>query len=335
MSVEHIPNTGQDNNEFPFSHLPSKDSETGEEIIVGTGWESQVKRLGPDWVLKEVNLYNNTGKERSQGMLDYLRNPDRVKKMTFEQNKLEDIFGEDHFAKSQFVYGKDRNNKEGYMLMQKFIPGKVLGDLIGTEYANTQEMISKNREQFKDIVWGLKKSFVEFGMPLDFHPGNLMKNDTTGNITIMDAGIPSEEYEFIKNDVTNERTPNAIDNAYKRLERISRYENFLQLTLEEKENLDKKYNISDEDYNKRVQDIDTIRISKGIEIDIKESPVDQFLNSVFGDKQEVTGQSVFESALKLLGSNTPTESQKYILEKIKKQNTTLGDRSHWKQIIDL
>jgi len=31
----------------------------------------------------------------------------------------------------------------------------------------------------------------------------------------------------------------------------------------------------------------------------------------------------------------PTESQKSILEELKKQGTTLGDRSHWKSIIEL
>jgi hypothetical protein len=334
MSIEHIPNTGQNDNEFPFSHLPSIDSETAKEKIIGKGWESQVKSLGPDWVIKEVNPNSSTDKPRSQEMLDFLRNPDRVKKMQSDQNKLEGIFGVSHFARSHFVYGKDQNDKEGYMLVQKFIPGKILGDLIGTDYVNTQEMILKNRDQFMDIIWGIKKSFVEFGVPLDFHPGNVMKNDTTGNLVIMDAGFPSEEYDVIKDDIVTERTQNAFKNSYERLERISRYEELLQLTLEEKEKLDKKYNINDENYKKRIQDIDQSRIDKGIEMDIESNGVDILLNNIFGDRQEVTGQELYEYALKVLGATPPTESQKKILEEIIKQGTFLGNKIHWKQLIE-
>ncbi|MBI2414532.1 hypothetical protein HYV31_01640 [candidate division WWE3 bacterium] len=334
MSIEHIPNTGQNDNEFPFSYLPSKDTETDEEKIIGKGWESQVKILGHDWVLKEVNPNTSTGEPRSQEMLDFLRNPDRVKKMQSDQNKLETIFGKEHFARSYFVLGKDQHDKEGYMLVQKFIPGKVLGELIGTEYVNTQEMVSKNREQFMDIVWGVKKSFIEFGVPLDFHPGNVIRSDTTGNLIIMDAGFPSEEDEVIKIHLVTKRTQDAFKNSYERLERISRYEKFLQLTPEEKDILDKKYNITDLDYQKRLQDIDKSRLAKGIELDVEEGPVDKLLNNIFGERQEVTGQELYEYALKVLGATPQTEAQKKILEEIKNQGSFFGDRLHWKQIIE-
>ncbi len=333
MGIEHIENRGE-NNEFPFAYLPSKDIETNKEKVIGTGWESQVKMLGPEWVIKEVNPFNSRGEERSQDMLDHLRNPERVKEIMGIQDKFGEIFGEEHFARSYFVYGKDQNGKEGYILVQKFIPGKVLSEIIGTEYKDTQEMVEKNREQFKDIVWGLKKSFIEFGVPLDFHPGNLIKNEKTGNIMIMDTGIPTQEFRAISSDENSDRILNTFENAYRRLERMDRYEKFLNLTKEEKTELNNKYSITDEKYKNSVKNLDEMKNEKGLEINVA-NPVDQLLNKIFGERQEIAGQELYDYALKLLGKNEPTESQKSILEELKKQGSILGDRSHWKSIIEL
>ena len=333
MGIEHIENTGE-NNEFPFAYLPSKDTETNKEKIIGTGWESQVKRLGPDWVIKDVNPFNQRGEERSQEMLDHLRNPERVKEIMGIQDKFGEIFGEEHFARSYFVYGKDQNAKEGYILVQKFIPGKALSDMIGTEYKDTQEMIENNREQFKEIVWGLKKSLIEFGVPLDFHPGNLIKNEKTGNIVIMDTGIPSQEFRAITSDENSDRILNTFENAYRRLERMDRYEKFLNLTEEEKISLNKKYDITEEKYESSIRNLDEMKNEKGLNIEVV-NPVDQLLNRIFGERQEIAGQEIYDYALKVLGKNEPTESQKNILEELKKQGTVLGDRSHWKSIIEL
>lgn len=334
MSIEHIKNSGQNDNELPFEYLPSVDDMTKKEKIIGTGWESQVKRLGPDWVIKEVNPFNQRGEERSQEMLNHLRSPERVREIMDMQDRFGEIFGEEHFARSYFVYGKDQNGKEGYILVQKFIPGKTLSDMIGTEYKDTQEMIENNREQFKEIVWGLKKSFIEFGVPLDFHPGNLIKNEKTGNIVIMDTGIPSQEFRAITSDESSDRILNTFENAYRRLERIGRYEKFLNLTEEEKMALNIKFGITDKKYENGVKDLDEIKNEKGLKIEVV-NPIDQMLNSIFGERQEIAGQEIYDYALKVLGKNEPTESQQSILEELKRQGATLGDRSHWKSVIEL
>lgn len=335
MEVEHIPNKGQDNNEFPFAYLTSKDKETGEDLVLGTGWESIVKRLGPDWVLKEVNRFNSEGKERSQEMIDNLRGPERIQKTMKDQNKLEQIFGDEHFVKNYYIYGKDLKGEEGYIVVQKLVPGKSLSSLIGTEYSDTRDMVSKNREEIKEILWGLKKAFIEFGVPIDFHPGNLIKNEKTGNLVIIDTGIPSDEYRVITDSKVTERTVNTMENAYTRLTRMRRYEEYLHLNEEEKDSLDKKFNISDDSYRKRVEEIDRNRIEKNIKIDIDKDPVDKLLDSIFGEREEVNGQEIYDYAIRILGNNQPTEGQKIILEELKKQGTTLGNRSYWKSVVDL
>ena len=333
MGIEHIPNTNNDN-EFPFPYLPSRDTETNEEKIIGTGWESQVKMLGPDWVLKEVNPFTSWGEERSQEMINYLRNPERVRAIMDDQDKISKIFGEEHFARSYFIYGKDQNGKEGYILVQKFIPGKALSEMIGVDYKNTDEMINENREQFKDIVWGLKKSFIEFGVPIYFHPGNLIKNEKTGKIVIMDTGIPSREFRTVMSDERTEKAFNIFENAYKRLDRMNRYERLLKLTEEEKLELDNKYDITDKQYNDRLENLNNMKNEKGFEISVV-NPVDKLLNNIFGGRDKIDGQELLDYAFKTLGERKPTESQEIILDKLREQSTVLGNKAYWKNIIEL
>ncbi len=335
MEIEHIPNTGQNDNEFPFVYLPSKDKETGEDVVLGSGWESVVKMLGPDLVLKKVNRFNSSGEERSQEMIDYLTSPERIHKIMKDQQRLEDIFGEERFKKNYYINGKDPEGNDGYMTVQEFVPGKSLSSLIGTEYLDTKDMVSKNREEIKEIIWGLKKAFIEFGVPIDFHPGNLIKNEKTGNLVIIDTGIPSDEYRVITDSKVTERTVNTMENAYTRLTRMRRYEEYLNLTKDEKNELDIKFNVSDDSYRKRVEEIDRNRIEKNIQIDIDKDPVDKLLDNIFGEREEVNGQEIYDFAIKVLGTDQPTEGQKIILEELKKQGTTLGNRSYWKSVVGL
>lgn len=318
-------NTKQ-SNRWPLKVLPGK--------TIGSGYESEVFMIGDDMVMKKVNLVNAKGEERSLEMIKYLRSPERIKEMIHTQKILLDIFGEEHFEKTEFIYANDPDGNEGFLLFQKFIPGKVLSELIGTEYKDSKEMVEKNRDQFKDIVWGLKKAFIVFGVPIDFHPGNLIQNKNTGEIKVIDTGIPSDEYTVVSSDKIINRTINTFEIAYRRLERINRYERFLNLSDEEKDTLNQKYKITDADYESRIQNLDEFKIKKGLEINVVD-PVDQLLDTIFGMKEKVSGQEIFDYALKILGNNQPTDSQKNILGELQKQSTFLGDRSYWKNIIEL
>jgi hypothetical protein len=293
-----------------------------------------VTKVDDNWVIKEINPNDPQGKKRSQEFIDYLGNPKRIKDIVRDQKKIGKIFGEEHFAKSYFRYEKDQSGKRSYIIVQRFIPGKVLSEMIGTDYKNTNEMIEKNREQFKDIVWGLKKTFIEFGVPLDFHPGNLIKNEKTGNIVIMDTGIPSREFKTINSDGNPDRVFNTFKNAYERLDRMSRYERLLNITEEEKSDLDIKYGITDKQYNDRLENLNDMKNKKGFEIDVF-NPVDELLNNIFGERDKVDGQELLNYALKILGKKEPTESQKNILDELKKQSTVLEDKAYWKNIIEL
>ncbi len=312
----------------PPKNLPRKGD------IIGTGWESIVTKVDDNWVIKEINPNDPQGKKRSQEAIDYLGNPKRVKDIVRDQKKIGKIFGEEHFAKSYFRYEKDQSGKRSCIIIQRFIPGKVLSEMIGTDYRNTNEMIEKNREQFKDIIWGLKKTFIEFGVPLDFHPGNLIKNEKTGNIVIMDTGIPSREFKTINSNENSDRVFNTFKNAYERLDRMIRYERLLNLTEEEKSDLNIKYGITDKQYNDRLENLNNMKNKKGFEIDVV-NPVDELLNNIFGERDKVGGQELLNYALKILGKKEPTESQKVILDELKKQSTILGNKDHWKEIIEL
>jgi hypothetical protein len=310
--------------EFPFSE------EINEEVL-GTGWESITKRIG-DWVVKEPNPVNLKGQERSQRMMDFLRSLKRIKRVSADQEKLAQIINKENFAKTHYVYGKyKKNEKPNYIAVQRYIPGTALTELIGTQYQNSQEMVANNREEFKELLWGVKKAFVEIGAPIDFHPGNIIRHENTKNLVIIDAGIPTEEYEIIKSEEDNKRTPNIFENIYERLQRIGRYEKYLNLSQQEEEKLNSKYNITTEQFDEKVREIDTLRIKKGIEIDTKRDRLDKTLDQMFGEKEEMTGQEILDYAIKVLGDKKPTKSQEIFLEKLKEKITTSGDKAYWKE----
>lgn len=313
--------------EFPFLNKPDPKP-------LGSGWESAPRKLGEKLVINEVNRFTSDGQERSQEMIEMLRSPERVKKMVNEQNRLENIINKENFAKTSFVYGKYREDEDPiYMPIHEYIPGETLGELIGDEYLNSEEMVSKNAEQMKEVIWSVKKTFVEIGLPIDFHPGNIVKEEKTNRLVIIDTGMPMEEYEIITSDEEDHRTQNIFERTYQIINRISRYEEYLNLTKDQKKELNSKYEITQEEFNKRVKEIDALKDKKGINIDPNKDRLDLAIDDMFGERNEMTGQEVIDYAQKVLGKRKPRKGQQILIEKLKKDPRISGDKSFWKEII--
>jgi hypothetical protein len=315
---------------FPFAYLQGE--------FIGKGAESIVKELGPDWVIKEVNPTDKQGNARSQKTIEWFRNPDRVRELNKEQIILEQLIGKEHFVRSYFIYGEDQNGNEGYMMVQKRIDGKTVRDLVGSEYSSPREMIYQNREQLMEIVWGVKKAFIELGVPVDFHDGNMIKETGTGRIVLVDCGFPSEENSRVFGTKVYEGINRTLANEYKRIDRIRYYETYLKLSEEEKQKLDTKHEVSDEAFNSRVQRIDAVREAKGIDIkeletERRKGTVEGMVDTIFGDKTKVTGNEVRDYALQMLGNEEPAPNQKLILDKLEKQGDLSQDKSYWIKLI--
>jgi len=315
---------------LPFAHQPGE--------TIGIGRESVVKELGPDWVIKEVNPLNENGEKRSEGHMEWFRSPERVKSLSREQEKLEEIFGKDHFLRAHFVYGKDAEGKEGYMMVQKRIEGDTMRDLVGEEYSSTKEMIEQNREEYMEIVWGAKKAFIELGVPIDFHDGNMVKEASTGNIVLIDSGFPSEEGSFVFSG-EGRRANNALTRAYQRVDRIKEYEGFLGLGQREVEELNQKYGIDVEAFEGQTSKLDKARDKLGItaeeiEAGKRKDTVAGFLDTVFGETESVTGTDIITKAREVIGNTDIPKRTQRVLDRLEQEAERSEGREYWKNLIE-
>lgn len=317
-------------NYLPFAHQPGE--------VIGTGRESIVKELGPDWVIKEVNPLNARGENRSEGRMAWFRSPERVKGLSKEQEKLEEIFGKDHFPRAYFVYGKDAEGKEGYMMVQKRIEGDTMRDLIGDEYESEKDMIEQNREQYMAIVWGTKKAFVELGVPIDFHDGNMVRETNTGNIVLIDTGFPSEEGSFVF-DGEGHRAHHGLTRAYQRVDRIKQYENFLNLSQREIRELNEQYGLDETDFDNQIEKLDEVRDKLGIsaeeiETSKRKDTVGGFLDTVFGENEVVTGVEIIAEARERIGNTDIPKRTQTVLDRLEQEAGRSEGREYWKNLIE-
>lgn len=319
---------------MPFEHQP------GEEI--GSGWESVVRELGPNWVIKEVNPFDEKGKRRSKERIEGMRSLERVMSYSEEQRRLEEIFGKEHFNRVHFVQArKNARNMEKepeYLMVQKRVRGEKVSDIDQRDYKSTHEMILDNREEFKHIVWGAKKVFAELGTSMDFHEGNMVREEGTGRVVIVDSGFPSESAKVIYKQ-KNERSKDALFRAYRRINRIKEFETYLELTEEEKVEMDEEFDLSEESYNEQLERLAEARNRLGIteeEVErfVREGTMEGFLDVVFGEKEEILGNELLDAIMERLGDQEVPEGRQKILDEIKDQANVKGTRDYWKNLIE-
>ena len=338
MPIEHIENTSQEN-EFPFAYLPSKDTNTGEEKIIGSGWESIVKKLGPNWVIKEVNSLDLMGNPKKSEAIERARDPQSISEKVKEQSRLEEIFSEEYFLKSHYVLGKNPQGKEEYMLVQKFIKGKTIDELISgdtREYASLGDLVLKNREQFKKIIWATKKAFLEFGAPLDFHTKNFMRNDITGKFVLIDSGEPSQDNKLFSNSETSINLPQEmVEGLFKRVNRINEIEEYLKLSEEERIKLDEEYNVSKEKIDEKIKQMqENLKERESARREKRKHDVENFLDTVFKGRGKVTGNEIVTEAIRIMGNDKIPDETQQIMDKLALIGESEGDKDYWlEQII--
>lgn len=295
--------------DMPFAH------DQGEEI--GSGYESIVRALGKDWVIKEVNPTDEQGEPLRQEYLDWARSPERSHRFTEEQRKLEEIFGLEHFARSYFVLGEDEEGNKGYIIIQRRVDGRTAESLIGDVYKTKRELVFQNRDEFMEIVWGAKKAFIEFGVPPDLHLGNLVREDKTGRMVMVDPGSPREEHIIVFG-ISTPRTQDAIGFAYRRLEQLSRLEGYLRLSAQERHGLDTEYGIAHEQYVESFKKLEGVRESMGvsreqIEEFIRSRSLEAFLEYIVGEDKKVNATAIVRYVNEKAGENTiPEKTQKLL-----------------------
>ena len=318
---------------LPFKHQP------GERI--GSGWESLVHELGPDWVIKEINPIDEHGEEKNPGWIEEVRTPERVKAFSKEQQKLEEIFGKERFNRVYFVEAQrqphDEKGEVEYLMIQKRVQGEKMSELDGEVYRSEYEMVRDNREEYKELIWGSKKAFIELGAPIDFHEGNLVQDKETGRVNIVDCGFPSESRKHIFQG-KGERSQNALVRAYERLDKLHRLEGYLDLSDEEVGELNQKYGIDEESFLGSVKALDSQIEEQGltkkyVEQEIRKRTLDGFFDEIFGDREKVSGREILDAVFAVIGDDAIPKKKQEILDELKELDDAAYTRKQWKNFI--
>lgn len=290
----------------------------------GCEWIVEIFEGDPDLVIKTVNPFNSDGGKRTDGELSWWNGERRKQNLEKDQEAFIKVFG-DSYVPLDYQYMTGKDGERSFIALQKRVRGISVDKLIGTnEYPNERIFLTKNREQIADMLWGAKKMFVDFGTPFDFHAGNMMQEDETGKLLLIDVGSPTMTTRaiFEEEHATDRiKVSKNLFRSYKRLERIERYEEILNLSQEEKDVLDEKYGINPDDYFKTKKAILDRQDKLGI-TDEELSKLGKKMNETVEDivdramngKENVTGMEFAEFARKMIGNKTPTPGQETLLQ---------------------
>jgi hypothetical protein len=244
---------------FPFEAGP------GDEL--GRGFESIVKELGPDWVIKEFNPLKPDGTPKHEKAYEMSQTEANIKELQETQQFLQSdlIFGE-NLIPIYWVLGRDEDGNKKYFTVQKRFNGDTLENIIESQdsrekYDNRFDQFfvehPELRSQMLRLIWGSKKALVEMGVFDDFHPDNIAvvdEEDGKQRLEIFDIQNMVKTRRLLYEDPNCplESKQNILKNTERHASRLERYQKWLNVTEEEKQVLDTEFGIETSAYENTV-----------------------------------------------------------------------------------
>lgn len=246
------------------SYPPFSEEKIGDQI--GEGKENIVHSFDSDMVLKEPNIEAFTqrisetvtsGSEEEKAQLDqlieYFKSVEHFKTSQKDYSNLKNIFGE-MLADSMYVLGEPREgNETGHYIFQKKIEGETWQN-----YANRlsedeiREFVDLHKDEFITLIGGARKVLVETGGLMDLWEGNVIveQSQDKERIKIIDYGTPSE-YKMVLNGelpLPKGTLKDFTSKIISMLGTLDRYTESLNLTPQEKDAMNKQFNMTEDDY---------------------------------------------------------------------------------------
>ncbi|MFA6981723.1 MAG: hypothetical protein WC243_01715 [Patescibacteria group bacterium] len=244
---------------YPFAYRP------GPEI--GQGYVSKVKELGPDWVVKEFNPVTPDGTPKDEGAYERSQKPRHIGELQETQRILsQDFIYGDKLIPTYWVLGSDENGNEKYSTVQKRFQGKTVHDIIingdrAMSYSKRfRTFFGENRqlrEQMLELIWGTKRALIEVGVFDDFHAGNIAVVTEEGSepkMKVFDIQNMIRSQRILYGDPPSppEYKRHVLENVDKHAERLGKYEEWLEVTEEERAELDRRFGVVDGKYDHTV-----------------------------------------------------------------------------------
>ena len=315
---------------FDFGYAPGKE--------IGKGYESIVKEFGGGWVTKGVNPIDIFTKEpKSEVRLAKLKSREEAERVVREQQVLERLMGYERFRRMVYVEVKGDDGKPEYRALQKKVDGiELLKEMHSRKISEERELI-ENRDEMLEVLWGSKAVLVHYGVPIDFHLGNFMREKGTNTVQVIDAGSPASVADNMTKGSVEDRK-RVFLRVMRRVRRMERTEKILNPSDDERERLGKRYGVTTDELTEtraklRVIQKDLGVTDKEVAAASEREWTSVFLDRVFGDRQLVTGRRMVWEAMKLAGDAPLDARAIVVLNKLRVQADMLHDRDYWEGLI--
>lgn len=244
--------------------------------FVGMGDESVVYRYTRDQkehIVKEaknrISLYL-----RLAGLPSHiLRSPKLVRLRVNDYRKLKELLGERLVTTDYIIGHSTRDGKPTVYIHQPFIHGMTLLEF--KKQAIEVDFSASPRQHMLQIVWAAKKACVEFGIPFDLNPQNILQEEDTKALFLIDTFPPTFIAQLIgiqpvgktKKDASQEHSFIVAAKSQflscllvrfaviTMLEEIEHWERRMQPSASEKARLDGAFSIHDARYQAQIQNI--------------------------------------------------------------------------------
>ena len=247
---------------LPFAEEPGE--------IIGKGYQSIVKELGPDWVIKEFNPYTPDGELKRSTAYKHSQGESNIRELQESQRILQQdsIYGKS-LIPVEWVLGQDEEGNKKYFTIQKRFQGETLKKSLESEdkdikyetrFANFFNEHPELRTEMMKLMWGTKKAFVETGVFSDFHPDNIaITKDENGNETLKIFDVPNivrtRKLLYLDPEAPVETQISILNSTEKHAVRLEKYEKWLGVTEEEEKLLNHEYKLEDNIYRKALSKI--------------------------------------------------------------------------------
>jgi hypothetical protein len=121
----------------------------------------------------------------------------------------------------------------------------------GWTEVDRQRFLEQNKDECAKMVWGARKALVELGATVDLWGENIMIENGS-KLTLVDPGSPSELGRHIQR---LSRLPKPMrkfiaNSLFERLDELEQYPSMLKLDQGEREELNERFGVTDEGYEK-------------------------------------------------------------------------------------
>jgi len=287
---------------FPFSEVPGTE--------VGRGYESIVKELGPNWVIKEFNPLRPDGTAKYEKAYENSQTQKTVGELQETQRILQQatVYGE-HIMPTEWVLGQDAEGNPKYFTIQKRFAGETLKDIMVPQNeaesysARFTKFFNENpelRTQMIELLWGTKSALVETGVFPDFHLGNIALTkeiDGAESLKIFDLQNMVKNRKLLYEDTNRSLSTklNLLGSIEKHVTRLEKYHKWLGITEDEKKLFDQKYNLENNLYENTVDRILTMSGEINTERDIPSEVLTQ-ISGIYPFLNEAEYNSYMEKA---------------------------------------